>query len=115
MAQLSRNSPGKVWGVPKGGCEGYLGSRTGAVLRICRTAWILGSSQSLGARPASPPGNLAILLSISLGNSNVLPSVRRRATVKSFSNFNVHTKFPGLCEDEDSDSVGLGSGLRDAF
>lgn len=85
------------------------------VLRICRTAWILGSSQSLGARPASPPGNLAILLSISLGNSNVLPSVRRRATVKSFSNFNVHTKFPGLCEDEDSDSVGLGSGLRDAF
>ena len=111
---MSRNSPGKVWGGPKGGREGYLGSRTGAVLRFCRTAWIHGSSKSVGARPASAPGHLAIL-SISLGNSNVLPSVRSRATVKSFSNFNVHTKFLGLCEDADSDSVGLGSGLRAAF
>ena len=109
LAQWSRNSPGKVWGGPKGGCEGHLGSCTGAVLRFCHTTW---RSKSLGARPASTPGNLAILLSVSLGNSNVLPSVRTRATVKSFSNFNVHTNLPGLCEDVDSDSVGLGWGLR---
>lgn len=115
LARVSRNGPGKVWGGPKGGREGHMGSCTGAVLRFCRVTWLHGSSRSLGARRASTPGNLAILLSVTLGNSNVLPCVRTRATFRSFSNLNVHTNLQGSCEDGYSDSVGPGSGLRAAF
>ena len=45
----------------------------------------------------------------------MLPNVRTSAMDDCLSNFNVHRNLPESREDADSDSVGLGWGLRNVF